>query len=74
MKDCWKENPVERPSVEVIMVQLSSMVVKDTRPIGSWGDFMPSQFQEAVGSNQYPSIEAFKAMLWGTPVTDGITT
>jgi hypothetical protein len=67
MEDCWKGNPVERPPVEVIMAQLSSMVAEDTRPIGSWSDFTPSQFQEAVGRNQYPTIDAFKAMLWGTP-------
>ncbi|KAF9469363.1 kinase-like domain-containing protein [Collybia nuda] len=70
MESCWKEDPSERPSAEVIVAQLSSAVVKDTRPLGSWHDLAASQLQEAVGAREYPSVDAFEAMLWGTSTSN----
>jgi hypothetical protein len=73
MEECWKDDPTERPSAEVIVAQLSSMMAKDMRPTGGWGDFTSSQFQEAVGGRQYPSIDVLEAMLWGTSTSDVTT-
>lgn len=72
MESCWKDNPLERPSAEVVVAQLSSVIAKDTRPLGSWHDFAVSQLQEAVGARQYPSIDALEAMLWGTSTSNEI--